>query len=84
LCPKNSPKIIFHNLASTTFYKLKPFPKDSDSLRLIGRKTELSTLLRMLEDTQCRLVTITGMRGIGKTQLAFETASAARINSRIK
>jgi len=59
-----------------TFSPHIPIP----SSPLIGRETELSTLLQMLEDTQCRLVTITGMGGIGKTRLAIETASAAKDN----
>jgi predicted ATPase/transcriptional regulator with XRE-family HTH domain/cytochrome c553 len=41
---------------------------------LIGREAELATLARLLRDPQCRLLTVTGPGGIGKTRLALETA----------
>ncbi|HRV93698.1 MAG TPA: helix-turn-helix domain-containing protein, partial [Anaerolineae bacterium] len=41
---------------------------------LIGREAELSALTRLLDDPQCRLVTLIGPGGIGKTRLALETA----------
>jgi predicted ATPase/transcriptional regulator with XRE-family HTH domain len=45
---------------------------------LIGREAELATLARLLRDPQCRLLTLVGPGGIGKTRLAIETASAQR------
>jgi predicted ATPase/DNA-binding SARP family transcriptional activator len=41
---------------------------------LVGREQELPTLLRRLEDPACRLLTLTGAGGIGKTRLALEAA----------
>jgi transcriptional regulator with XRE-family HTH domain len=43
---------------------------------LIGRAAELAAVARLLADPHCRLLTITGPGGIGKTRLAIEAASA--------
>jgi predicted ATPase/transcriptional regulator with XRE-family HTH domain len=42
---------------------------------LIGREPELATLGGLLRDPQCRLLTLAGTGGIGKTRLAIEVAS---------
>jgi transcriptional regulator with XRE-family HTH domain len=41
---------------------------------LIGREKELDAISKMLDDPDIRLVTITGLGGIGKTRLAQEIA----------
>jgi len=43
---------------------------------LIGREAELATLTRLLRNPQCRLLTLVGPGGIGKTRLALEVASS--------
>ncbi len=43
---------------------------------LIGREFELSEIIRLIQDPQCRLVTLTGQGGVGKTRLALQAASA--------
>ncbi len=48
------------------------------STRFIGREHELTALSRLLSDPQCRLLTLTGPGGIGKTRLAIEVATLAR------
>lgn len=45
---------------------------------LVGRESELATLRRLLSDPQCRLMTLTGLGGIGKTRLAVELANTSR------
>jgi predicted ATPase/transcriptional regulator with XRE-family HTH domain len=45
---------------------------------LIGRQPELAALEQLLADPHCRLLTIVGPGGIGKTRLALEAAAAQR------
>lgn len=41
---------------------------------LIGREFEHAEIVRLIQDPQCRLLTLTGPGGIGKTRLALEAA----------
>lgn len=43
---------------------------------LIGREKELEELVRLLEDSGGRFITLAGMGGVGKTRLAVETGRA--------
>jgi predicted ATPase len=42
--------------------------------RLIGRENELATIKRLFQEQDCRLLTVTGPGGVGKTRLAIEYA----------
>ncbi len=52
-----------------------PAPRTS----FVGRADELEAIERMLEDPDCRLLTLVGPGGVGKTRLALE-AAARRID----
>ncbi|MCB9138213.1 MAG: hypothetical protein H6642_07700 [Caldilineaceae bacterium] len=48
--------------------------------RFFGRESEQAYLLQRLVDPSCRLITIVGAGGMGKTRLAVETAEQAKEN----
>lgn len=52
--------------------KLNPGNLPVPPTPLIGREHELSVIIRQLQELACRLLTLTGPGGIGKTRLAIE------------
>ncbi|MBV7333334.1 tetratricopeptide repeat protein [Chloroflexi bacterium TSY] len=71
-------------LVPSSPYVQKPQPSvtfvhnlPTDPLPFVGRKQEMAELHRLLvKETNCRLLTIVGPGGMGKTRLAIETARA--------
>lgn len=55
---------------STPLHNLPPSPTS-----FVGREAELGELTDLLADTNCRLVTLVGPGGIGKTRLALQVAA---------
>src|SRR5262245_65642558 len=54
-----------------------PLPP-SQPTTFIGRHAELADMARLLADPDCRLVTLVGPGGAGKTRLAIEVAARHR------
>ncbi|RIK43085.1 MAG: hypothetical protein DCC55_06780 [Chloroflexi bacterium] len=51
-----------------------PYPLPAQTTPFVGRQQELAELLQRLNDPDCRLLTLVGPGGIGKTRLAIEVA----------
>lgn len=68
----NSPTTGVSTLSPTT--NTVPHNLPSALTPLIGRETELALLQERLQDPHCRLLTIVGLGGVGKTHLAIEAA----------
>jgi transcriptional regulator with XRE-family HTH domain len=66
---ESNPVVTGHDLSPKTNLPIFPTP-------LIGRERELKELGLLLRDPQCRLLTLVGPGGIGKTRLAIETSSS--------
>jgi predicted ATPase/transcriptional regulator with XRE-family HTH domain len=57
---------------------LPPLDVPTPLTPLIGREHELAEITRLLQQPQCRLLSLIGLGGIGKTRLAIEAASCQR------
>ncbi len=59
---------------ATTLPEWRPRPLPMPPTHFIGRETELAEIAERLADPNCRLLTILGLGGMGKTRLALQTA----------
>jgi predicted ATPase/DNA-binding SARP family transcriptional activator len=77
--PTPETQALFKQIASGAFSQatvISPsLPAQSDGF--IGRKRELAELAGLLADDSCRLITIHGAGGVGKTRLALQAAAQA-------
>lgn len=57
---------------------LRPHTLPAQTTTFIGRESELAALTTLLADPACRLLTLVGPGGVGKTRLAIELAANRR------
>lgn len=62
--------------AITTSHKWTPRPLPIPATPFLGREKELAEIAQRLAQPACRLLTILGLGGMGKTRLALQTAVA--------
>jgi len=77
--PEVATTTLYRQIQSDTFVPPTKPPKTSINVpsqltRFIGREAELAQLEEYLDDPDCRLLTLIGPGGVGKTRLAYEVA----------
>lgn len=76
--PSRSKPVSVRDVPSTSTASTPPVNLPVFPTPLIGRERELRELDQLLRDPQCRLLTLVGPGGIGKTRLAVEAASRSK------
>jgi predicted ATPase len=76
--PSEETQDLFERIRSTTLFSLPDPPPKSNlpvqATPFIGRETELAEIRAKLKEADCRLLTLLGPGGSGKTRLAIEAA----------
>lgn len=78
--PQNIYQLVHHELLLTEFPPLRSLSSRPHNLPIqttpfLGREKELVEICRLFEDSSCRLLTLIGPGGIGKTRLAIQAAA---------
>jgi predicted ATPase/DNA-binding SARP family transcriptional activator/Tfp pilus assembly protein PilF len=71
--PPNPPVASRHELVATVRPGLRNAPFQPNAF--VGRQSELARITASLRDSSCRLLTLVGPGGVGKTRLALEVAA---------
>jgi predicted ATPase/DNA-binding SARP family transcriptional activator len=71
--PDEETTALHHRILAAASPRPNNLPAQTTSF--IGRRTALAHIVRLLADSGCRLVTLVGPGGVGKTRLALEAAS---------
>ncbi len=78
--PEDESQALYHQILSETRGELRIGNLPASVTPFIGRQAELAEIKSRLEDPGCRLLTILGPGGVGKTRLALEAAQGQRYN----
>jgi predicted ATPase/DNA-binding SARP family transcriptional activator/tetratricopeptide (TPR) repeat protein len=76
--PEEEIQALYHQILSETRREQGTSNLPASLTSFIGREAELAEIKGRLEDPGCRLLTILGPGGVGKTRLAVEAARALR------
>lgn len=67
---------LYERLLATPNQPRHNLPADLQSAPFVGRSDEIAELNQLLANAECRLVTLAGLGGVGKTRLALQVAAA--------
>ncbi len=70
--PDNKTQLLYQRIRSAG--STRPHNLPAQQQRLVGRQVELNEIGRLLANPDCRLLTLAGIGGIGKTALALQSA----------
>lgn len=68
---------LYQSLLAREQTRIRSHGFPSQTTRFIGREREIVELVKLLQDEDCRLLTLLGPGGIGKTRLAIQAALSA-------
>lgn len=76
LCKTNAEREAFIKMAAATGEMVvAPNPVPSPLTALLGRETDMAALRELIANGEARLITLSGMGGVGKTRLALALAA---------
>lgn len=73
--PSDATRELYERVRRGDVVAARPHNLPSQTTAFVGRELELGSLARRLQHPECRLITVVGPGGIGKTRLALQCAS---------
>lgn len=65
---------LFDRIQAAQEQPSQPWPTEEEQTPFVGRRYELAEIQRLLAKSDCRLLTLAGLGGVGKTRLAYQVA----------
>ncbi len=75
LCQLDHPDLLIKNFPALRSLSARPNNLPVQNTPFVGRDRELEEIKRLLDDAKCRLLTLIGPGGTGKTRLAIQAAA---------